>query len=45
MSKESRNEGIFMYNKYIFGGDNSTDTLRQELLDEAYAGAFSGLGG
>lgn len=24
--------------------DHDTETLRQKLLDEAYAGAFSGLG-
>ena len=33
-----------MYNRYMFGGGDSTETLRQELLDEAYAGAFSGPG-
>lgn len=32
-----------MYNGYMFGGGDSTETLRQELLDEAYAGAVSGL--
>ena len=33
-----------MYNRYMFGGGDSAEALRQELLDEAYAGAFSGLG-
>lgn len=32
-----------MYNGFMFGGGDSTEALRQELLDEAYAGAFSGL--
>lgn len=33
-----------MYNRYMFGDGDSAETLRQELLDEAYAGAVSGLG-
>ena len=33
-----------MYNRYMFGGVDSTENLRQELLAEAYAGTFSGLG-
>lgn len=34
-----------MYNKYDLSGSSDTEALRQQLLDEVRAGAFSGLGG